>query len=92
MHSIFETAQGVADRATWPAKEPGNVMMAWRRGLPVVVNEEETTAILKMAISPRIAQFTFGAHPVRLLPHERCEWAYRSLAEMRGECVAGAAA
>jgi len=89
---MTQTEQAASDRATWPAKEVGNVMACWRRGVGVVVTEAETLALLEKAMGPNFVQFTFGARPVRMLPHERCEWAFRALAEMRGERTDGAAA
>lgn len=65
------------------------VMEAWAARKPVVVSESETAAIIEAAMAPRVAQFTWGGIPVRLLWHERTEWAYRKLAELRGEAPAG---
>lgn len=81
--------QTVIDAATWPAKEPGNVMMCWRRGLAVEVAEEETNALLEQAISPKFLPLSFGFNRVRLTPHERGEWAYRALATLRNERLDG---
>jgi hypothetical protein len=83
--------QAVVDRAYWPAKPVGPVMEAWSRGLAVVVEEAETVSLLEQAVSPKFLSLTFGGNPVRLLPHERCEWAFRALGEMRGERIDGAA-
>lgn len=66
---------------------PGSVMALWADRKPVVVEEGETLALLEEAIAPKFVQLTWGARPVRLLPQAECEWAYRSLAKMRGEAT-----
>lgn len=62
-----------------------SVMAAWDARRPVVVSEEETLALIEEAVAPRFVQLTWGARPVRMLPHEQSEWAFRAVAEMRGE-------
>jgi len=83
-----ELQQGAIDRATWPVKEPGPVMMAWRNGVAVTITEAETNALLVDAVAPRHLPLSFGSR-VQLQPHERCEWAYRALAALRNERLDG---
>jgi hypothetical protein len=84
-------SQATIDRANWPAKTLGNVMQCWRRGISIAVTEEETTALIKAAESPRVLPMTFGSS-VRLRPMQHNEWAFRLLAEMRNERADGSAA
>lgn len=84
--------QAAIDRANFPAKVLGNVMGCWHRGISVDVSESETAALIRRASSPQFVQLQFGYGRVKLTPHQRCEWAFRALAEMRGERADGLSA
>jgi hypothetical protein len=68
------------------------VITCWQSGLAVEITEAETSALIEQGNAPRYVPLSFGRNVVRILPNPDCEWAFRALAQMRGERIEGSAA